>query len=74
MPNVIAVAIGVVVAVAVWVLPVDPDTVIGCAATGAVVTLAIVVARLVRDVHDRDERLARIERLIDDERTRDDAD
>jgi predicted benzoate:H+ symporter BenE len=56
---------GIVATLVAIVLP-QPSSVVGIAAFGGVAMLAVVVGHLIRALRDRDERLDRIERLIDE--------
>ena len=60
-----AIISGVVATLVAIALP-QPSSVVGIASFGGVAALAVVVGHLIRALHDRDERLDRIERLIDE--------
>jgi predicted exporter len=63
---VLAALLAGIVATLVGIALPQPSSVIGIASFGMVASLAVVVATLIRAVHERDERLHRIERLIDE--------
>ena len=56
---------GIVATLVAIALP-QPSSVVGIASFGGVAALAVIVGHLIRALHDRDERLDRIERLIDE--------
>ncbi|HYY07923.1 MAG TPA: hypothetical protein VFA25_04900 [Actinomycetota bacterium] len=61
---VVALIVGLIATLIGYVLP-EPNTLIGTLAFGAMSALGVAVGYLIRAVHERDERLRRIEDLID---------